>query len=193
MDFLPIKINSDYVYAGFSKRFAAGFIDLLVLIPISFLIVWIQGFDKNIAILIAIPSTALFSMYNVYFNARFGGTLGKLAVKIRITRPNGTPIGWIEAWKRSSVDLVFAFFMLIVKIFALTQISNVDYTLAASWIERVELLTTYYPKWYSVIDILSQVWIWSELIVLLFNERKRAIHDFIAGTVVIHKEYTKSE
>lgn len=26
---------------------------------------------------------------------------------------------------------------------------------------------------------------WSELLVLLFNEKRRALHDFIAGTVVV--------
>ena len=34
-----------------------------------------------------------------------------------------------------------------------------------------------------------QLWTWSELIVMLTNRQRRALHDFIAGTVVIKKEY----
>ena len=34
-------------------------------------------------------------------------------------------------------------------------------------------------------DALQQAWMWSELLVLLFNKKRRALHDFIAGTVVI--------
>ncbi|WP_255590049.1 hypothetical protein [Marinicella meishanensis] len=33
------------------------------------------------------------------------------------------------------------------------------------------------------------VWYWSELLVMLTNERRRALHDFIAGTVVIKKAF----
>jgi len=50
-----------------------------------------------------------------------------------------------------------------------------------------------FPAWYSLVSTLSQVWWWSEFIVLLFNKRKRAIHDFMAGTVVIKKQYEKKE
>ena len=35
--------------------------------------------------------------------------------------------------------------------------------------------------------MLLQIWIWSELIVMLTNRRRRALHDFIAGTVVIRR------
>jgi uncharacterized RDD family membrane protein YckC len=35
--------------------------------------------------------------------------------------------------------------------------------------------------------VVLQVWIWIELIVMLTNRRRRALHDFIAGTVVIRR------
>ena len=31
------------------------------------------------------------------------------------------------------------------------------------------------------------VWVWSEFITILFNKRKKALHDYLAGTVVIRK------
>jgi predicted DCC family thiol-disulfide oxidoreductase YuxK len=34
-------------------------------------------------------------------------------------------------------------------------------------------------------DVVQQAWMWSELLVLLFNRTRRALHDFIAGTVVV--------
>jgi uncharacterized RDD family membrane protein YckC len=36
------------------------------------------------------------------------------------------------------------------------------------------------------IAVASKLYVLSELVVLWFNRRRRAIHDFIAGTVVIH-------
>lgn len=154
-----------------------------------FFCVWLKNFNKNLAIFITIPSTVLFCMYNVYFNAHFGGTLGKLAVGIRITKPDGTRIGWPEAWKRSAVDLALGFLMLCIEVWALTQVNGEQYS-ATTFAQRRQLLQSYYPSWFSIVTISQQIWIWSELLVLLFNKRKRAIHDFIAGTVVIHKEFT---
>jgi len=192
MDFLPITSDGKRVYAGFWKRFCAGWVDCFVLLPLGILFACLQGFDKNLAILITIPSTALFFMYHVYFNAHFGGTLGKLAVGIRITRPDGVKIGWTEAWKRSAVDIVFAFLTLCVRVWALTQVNAEEYS-AARFFERMRLLGSHYPYWFSAITILRHVWIWSEVVVLLFNKRKRALHDFIAGTVVVHKEFAEQD
>jgi uncharacterized RDD family membrane protein YckC len=30
-----------------------------------------------------------------------------------------------------------------------------------------------------------QIWIWGEFITMLFNKRRRAVHDYMAGTVVV--------
>lgn len=49
------------------------------------------------------------------------------------------------------------------------------------------------PGWYKIVNILMNVWIWSEFIVILTNKKRRAIHDFIAGTVVAHKPSRISE
>jgi uncharacterized RDD family membrane protein YckC len=188
MEFLPIILDGKRVYAGFWKRFCAALVNGFVILPLMFLCIWLKNFDRNLAIFITIPSTALFCIYNVYFNACFGGTLGKLAVGIRITKPDGTKIGWQEAWKRSSVDLALGFLMLCVEVWALAQVNSEQYS-AVTFSQQRQLLQSHYPSWYSIITTSQQIWIWSELLVLLFNRRKRAIHDFIAGTVVIHKEF----
>jgi uncharacterized RDD family membrane protein YckC len=190
MEFLPITSNGQRVYAGFWERFCAGWVDAFIIMPLAFLFVWLEGFDRTLAIAITIPSSVLFAMFNVFFNARFGGTPGKLAVGIRITKPDGSRIDWPEAWKRSSVDLVFAFIVLIVEVWGLMQADPERYA-SLAWLERTQLVNEHAPAWYGSVSVLQQIWIWSEVVVLLFNKRKRAIHDFIAGTVVIKKEFAE--
>ncbi len=190
MEFLPIEKDHMRVYAGFWSRFGAGLIDALILLPLSYLLVWLEGFDRTMALIITIPSSILFSMYNVYFNARFGGSLGKLALGIKVTKPDGSKIGWSEAWKRSAVDLFYAVLYLFIEVQALLLINPDTYANAGSLYKRITLLQEHYPFWYSsMLYPFYQVWIWSEVFVVLFNKRKRAIHDFIAGTVVIHKKF----
>ncbi len=190
MEFLPPFSEGHPVYAGFGRRFCALWVDALILVPISYLLFWVEGLDKYLAMAICVPATALFAMYHVYFNARHGGTPGKLALGIRITKPDGSPIGWPEAWKRSSVDIGFALVMLVLQVIALTRVDNSAYSHAALH-ERLKLLHDHYPRSYFAVHALNQIWTWSELLVLLCNKRRRALHDFIAGTVVINKHFHK--
>jgi uncharacterized RDD family membrane protein YckC len=189
MEFLPVRTSSGQkVYAGFWKRACAAVVDVWVTLPFYFVLAWLEGFGKMQAMAVAIPYTVLFAAYSIYFNKRFGGTLGKLAVGIRITKPDGSMIGWLEAWKRSAVDLAFAVLCLILNIWAMVGV-DVNQWVTSSWLERQALLHAERPGWYAWVNILFQIWVWSELIVLLLNKRKRALHDFIAGTVVIHKKH----
>ncbi|MCR9185270.1 MAG: hypothetical protein NXH81_07740 [Halieaceae bacterium] len=57
--------------------------------------------------------------------------------------------------------------------------------------ERFEYILPLLPAWYVLVDTVNQLWVWREFIVLLFNKRKRAIHDVIAGAVVMKQEYTE--
>jgi uncharacterized RDD family membrane protein YckC len=43
------------------------------------------------------------------------------------------------------------------------------------------------PPWYKPLEIAGQVWVWSEFVVLLTNKKRRALHDYLAGTVVIRR------
>ena len=190
MKFLPLSLNDKFVYAGFCKRFFAGLIDMLIIIPLALLFGWLEELDRTLAIVINIFWLILFVMFNVFFNAHFGGTPGKLAIGIRITKPDGSRISWPEAWKRSAVDIVFVFITSVTKSWALMQLDPSSYD-SLGFMERIQLLEEYLPTWYSSVIFIQEVWIWSELIVLLFNKRKRAIHDFIAGTVVVMKEFAK--
>lgn len=189
--FLPPKIGEKNVYAGFWHRLFAGVLDFVLLLPFLLFFAWLEGLDRNLAILVTVPSTGLFAFYYVFFNARFGGTLGKLSAGIRITQPDGGSIGWPEAWLRSSVDLAFALVLLCANIWALAHIAPAEYSKLA-WVARTEELQRLSPAWLGIALILQQIWAWGELVVLLLNKRKRAIHDFIAGTVVIRKEFLRS-
>lgn len=191
MDFLPITSNGQKVYAGFPSRFGAALIDFFVLMPVSFLFIWLEGFDRTLAIASILLSSMLFGLYNVFFNAYFGGTFGKLVVNVRVTKPDGSKIGWGEAWKRSSVEISFAVLFVIVEVWGLLQVDPVKYA-SLDWLGRSGVRMEHYPVWYGAVFILQQIWVWGELIVLLLNKRKRALHDFIGGTVVIQKEFALS-
>jgi uncharacterized RDD family membrane protein YckC len=190
MEFLPLEINNEKVYAGFWKRFGAAIVDTLVFIPFMVVFHFTQGLSILSAMATIVVSSLLFSAYTVYFHYKFGATLGKMAVGIKITFPDGSKIGLKQALLRSSVDLGFAFFMVLAQVIAITN-ADPNIYLNAGFMARAEYIMPLFPAWYGLVSTVSQLWFWSEFLVLLFNKRKRAIHDFIAGTVVIKQEYTQ--
>jgi len=193
MNFLPIEINGIKVYAGFWKRFCALFIDRLIVLSTAFLIAEIPcpvRFGPIPSIILAVFVFVLVNIYEVYFHGRFGATPGKWVVGIRVTRPDGRQIGWTEAWTRSSVDIAFAFIVLVFEMWGMFQVDWAQFA-PLGWSERPTKLREVLPSWFRALDVLQAVWVYSEVLVVLFNKRKRALHDFLAGTIVIKKQFAE--
>ena len=113
-----------------------------------------------------------------------------MAAGIRVTLPSRSPIGFKQAFLRSAVDMGFAVLTVTAMVIAIHYADPPRY-LSAGWTERIEYIQSASSAWEGFIEGANQVWGWSEVIVLLFNKRKRALHDFIAGTVVIYKEHAE--
>ena len=170
-------------YATFWQRFAAMWIDFFVLLPLMVVDVWLQSISRGAAIILVVPMSAVYCAYTIYCHGRFGQTIGKQAMGIRVVRITGERIGWREAWLRSSVDVVLSVFGAISSLVALTAIADAQYY-GVDWMERGQNLHAIEPSWLAWAYAVGQIWIWSELVVMLFNKQRRALHDFIAGTVV---------
>jgi uncharacterized RDD family membrane protein YckC len=171
-------------YAGFGKRLSSVVLDYFILLPISIFIIWIGSFSKDIQLILIIPHTLLYFVYHIYMNANYGGTIGKLIVGIKIVKLQGDKIKYKEAFLRNIVDLAFGVVIALIQTITLFSISDPSYE-NLTWIKKSIYLHNSTPAYFGFISVASQVWIWSELVFLLLNKKKRAIHDFIAGTVVI--------
>lgn len=103
----PLQIDgiNDNIYAGFGTRLASLLLDIIILIPPSFAIIYLQGFGTNMYFYTIIPSLLFTVWYQVYLPKRYGGTPGKLIVGIKTIRINGKLIAWREAILRDSVIL----------------------------------------------------------------------------------------
>ncbi len=179
---MPVK------YAGFWKRLCAAILDVVVTLPVLLLLAWMNSISRELAMVLVLPTAFFFWFYVVAFHARFGATPGKMLVNIKVVRADDyADIGWYEASLRSSVEIGFAAIGLVGQFIALSRMSSSEYQRLGAF-EREIKLAELQPEWMLVLEAMVHVWYWSEMIVLLFNRRKRAIHDFIAGTVVIHSD-----
>ena len=123
----PAALN----YAGFWIRFVAYFVDLIlleiVLVPLSIAIRAVVGAPLN-PLNPEQPSLALFLIntpislvlvvaYYTFFVGKYGATPGKMATKLRIVSPDGSPVSYAKACGRyfaqivSSLPCLFGYFM----------------------------------------------------------------------------------
>jgi uncharacterized RDD family membrane protein YckC len=170
-------------YAGFWARFGAALVDALVLAPVTIVSFWILSYSREASIGLVLPLGAVGPAYRVILHARRGQTVGKMATRIGVVRVSGAPIGWREALLRSSVEIVLGTIASISNLIARTQLPEADWT--KGWMEKVNLIQTLEPSWGFWSAYALSAWIWSELVTMLFNRKRRALHDFIAGTVVV--------
>jgi uncharacterized RDD family membrane protein YckC len=171
-------------YAGFWVRSGALLLDGLIFLPFFFLYYHQYRFSWDAAVIIQIPYLFLWAAYNIYLLGRWGQTIGKMATHIKVTRLDGSPIGYKQAFLRHVVDLALQIITTISVLVALFSVSRVNFEISG-WEARNTLLRDASPYWGVWAEHATTIWILSEMIVLLFNKKKRALHDFIAGTVVI--------
>jgi len=115
-----------------------------------------------------------FSIYVILMHGYFGQTLGKKVMKIKVlNHDTETDINIKQALIRESVNLVLNIFwaLIILLIIISFKMTGAIYN------------GLYYAM--MIFSILSTVWGVSEFVTMLFNDKRRAVHDYIGKTVVV--------
>jgi uncharacterized RDD family membrane protein YckC len=167
-------------YSTFWPRFWTGFIDASVLWPISLLtsIYLVVNVPKVVAAALVVVGNLAWLFYTVLLHARYGQTVGKMATKVRVVdnRTEGR-ISSGQAWLREGIPL-------------LLSVGSVIYEISLILDGRLNWKTTaagevFDNKWYWLANSVSTLWFAAEVLTMLTNRKRRALHDFIAGTVVV--------
>lgn len=176
--------TAEMEYAGFWRRFGAFWADFIVLLPLIG-ITYIGGeYSRLNQIYWFIPGLLFGLWYHVYLVVRYGGTPGKLILNLRIAMVDGSPVTPKAAMLRYMVLLVLAQVMTIGLIMASLEMTDEEY-FSLSYMARAKRMMELAPPWYQFVNVVMQIWTWSEFVTMLFNKKRRAIHDFMAGTVVL--------
>ena len=77
------------LYAGFWIRFGSLLLDFLIILPVTFILYYINNRALGNYMLTIVPSLLFGLWYNVYLVQKYGGTPGKLIAGIKIIDLNG--------------------------------------------------------------------------------------------------------
>ncbi|MDF7800376.1 RDD family protein [Pontiellaceae bacterium B1224] len=179
-------------YAAWWRRFLAFWIDFLVFIPLMVFQTKAMQSSPRLFAAILIPVGFIMTGYWIYCHGRWGKTIGKKLTGTYVATLDGNHISWKQAFLRSSVDIVFVIIASIALLPIYLTIPVEGYA-ELSPRDRFELIKSSWPAWYPFCNNAQQIWIWSEFIVILTNKRRRALHDYIAGTVVLQNKPSRRQ
>lgn len=174
------------VYVGFFLRLLSYLIDSLVFVSIYQLHFMLRNDSRIIDIFVHIPIALFWIWLNVYLVKIWGGTLGMIVLGLKVENLDGTPINLETAFLRYLIDLVFFMLKITAMIIVLWNMSDVQYKLQGILFSRITVEIKA-PAWNDVVNKAAMIWSVCDLIIVLFNSKKRSIQDFLVGTIVVRE------
>jgi uncharacterized RDD family membrane protein YckC len=118
-------------YIGFWWRVLAYLIDSIILWVVTYIIGFIIGIVfaivspggsiQPVQVFAQVIASLVSLFYFIWMEASFGGTLGKLALGLRVRKPDGSRIGWKEALIRNLILIVEGLTIYIVTIITINN------------------------------------------------------------------------
>jgi uncharacterized RDD family membrane protein YckC len=161
------------IYKTALRRFFAIFIDGLVFVlPMYFDSIFTTPETPAFVAIFGLSlSYSLSHCYSIILHTYFGQTVGKMIMKVRVFDVNGNPLTLKRAFLRDFPILILNVGFLANEIHQILT-TGIDENFRGNYFSLTLLL-------------IGLLWIFAEIIVMFSNEKRRAIHDYIAGTVVV--------
>jgi len=161
-------------YHTFGRRFWAAVIDGFVLVPISTGIGYLLDTDNALVIYIGqILNYFAPYLYSVIMHGQIGQTFGKMAMGVKVIDVGeNSEITFKQACFRDGVPIVC-----IIALFLYAYLSQ--FLQGIGFDEVVSVIPLF------IMGLVTLLWPFVEIVSMLFNDKSRAVHDYIAGTVVV--------
>lgn len=172
-------MTNSHRYKTFASRFVALSTDGLLILAFLFfenILVSVQN-SQALAVGGMILSTFCVSFYSFYLHGIYGQTVGKMLAKVKVLNTDEKPINFYIAFLRELPYILIAAVFLIIDIYEIATTGN-----------RINFGET---TAHNVAYVVFLIWLAAEIIVTLTDDKRRSIHDRIAGTVVVN--LTESE
>ncbi len=180
-NYLNIPRNSNNLnfvdkYKTFWPRFWAGFIDGIVLLPVGLLGNWIwkntDMIHPSILLTWFVFHSLLGFTYSILMHGYFGQTLGKMVTHVKVLDKSENVLLFKQALYRDMIPLI----LILISISFL-----IPYVIEGThpYLKNGLTLTD------KILFSINSIWFAIEIITILSNRKRRAFHDFIAGSVVI--------
>lgn len=162
------------------RRLGAAIIDSLFFIPLAQIDSLLRdNFENRYGLLFwLVIMTTLPFLYSIIMHCRYGQTLGKMVANVKVLNVEETGLlTFKQALFRDSFNILFD----------TSALLYCMYQLILSVFPKEGLLSNFD----SFGDRVALGWILLELLTMLTNRKRRSVHDFIAGSVVVRADFMR--
>lgn len=181
-----LKVSSEKQYLTFWPRLWAGCVDGLVLWPLHAIFTLILQLDIPVWQLITVWFLQVFPhwIYSVSMHGKYGQTIGKMVTRVKVVdAKTHNPISFRHAILRDSIPILGIIALTVYHVYLLaTGTVSSDHFID---IESTTEINREFATGFILFGSILLIWYVAELITMLTNEKRRALHDFIASTLVV--------
>lgn len=156
-------------YKTLPKRLLAAIIDGIILYPISFLDSFYTNKSVPLFVMGTLAVAVIYLFYFVFSHAKFGYTIGKKVTGLKVLDVSESRLITVKSSMLRESPLV---------------VINLGVILYAGAFLNTNILE-FEEIFYNITSGANLIWVIAELIYALSNKKNRAIHDLIAGSVVV--------
>lgn len=151
-------------YQTFFRRLGATLIDAVIFLPVLFLSNELFGPNPEKSISWQIIQNGLYYAYSIIGHTLYGQTIGKRLTSIIVVQNEDESklLSFYQSFMRDSIGVAIFLLQIFILVFNYgdTEIGE------------------------QIISLSTLVWIIAEMVTMLFNNKRRSIHDYIAKSVV---------
>jgi uncharacterized RDD family membrane protein YckC len=158
-------------YRTLLPRFCAIILDIILLLPLGIIAELIKSaeFSQETKFALFLALNLAQTFYVIVMHGLFGQTVGKMLMKVKVLDVSESAIKFRQAVIRDLPQLLFTIGSFIFL-----------YPLSPDQIDPNSP-----DYWKNPIFVLMFVWGVSDALAVLTNDKRRALHDYLAGTVVV--------
>lgn len=171
-------------YVGFWPRFGALFVDGILLTVFNLVTDWMMPEKNNLALIVLFGAVPLF--YHLILETRYGATLGKMAMGIRIVSYELKPPTFQHILLRNLIYIAIQAGGIAIEIQTIYRNSESQLDMFSN---PIDLLSTPAVVMALVLAVSVFVIYLIEMIFLLTDEKYRSLHDRIGKTYVVKKRF----
>jgi uncharacterized RDD family membrane protein YckC len=164
--------------ASFWSRVGASLVDFLVFVPIIGLSFYNMYGLKSLALNMVLSITWV--LYKPLMEWKYGATLGKMALKLRVVTTTFEPISFDQSALRFSLYFLS---YLVAGISSYLLFTNPAFENAGGFMEVAQLQAEY--RTISMISNLVNLLVLVSVLFVAFDKKNQALHDKIADTLVV--------
>lgn len=158
-------------YQTFTPRLVALLIDGFIMMPLAVLDDWFRRAEFSSAFFyVWIPLSVMVApVYKILMHGFYGQTLGKMFMNVKVLNASEEPLKFSQAVIRETPQIIFTAVSIYIGI-AFLGVSQEDENFQTA---------------YKFFMTFAGVWGLADILTFFTNNKRRALHDFLAGTVVV--------